>query len=107
MPNSIPAMVDKIMIIEQKTAVFFTPITLPITSMFGKDNAGPARSKAKAGPLPIPSDISDCMIGTSVRVAKYMNAPTMDAKKLAKTEFPPTRSLIHELGIIPAICVSS
>ena len=36
------------------TTVFFVPNTPRITSIFGNDNDGPANSKAKAGPLPIP-----------------------------------------------------
>ena len=75
--------------------------------MFGSDNEGPANNKAKAGPLPIPADINPCRMGTSVRVAKYMNAQTIDAKKLEKTEFPPTNLVIHSLGMIPAMAVSS
>ncbi len=36
------------------TIVFFVPNTPRITNIFGRDNDGPASSKAKAGPLPIP-----------------------------------------------------
>src|SRR4030043_87717 len=46
-------------------------------------------------------------MGTSVRVAKYMKAPTTDAKKFEKTEFPPTRADIHSFGITPAIVLPS
>ncbi len=73
-----------------KAIVFFVPITDLITSMFGKLNAGPAKSSASAGPLPIPFANSPCKIGISVSVAKYINAPMKDAEKLAKKEFPPT-----------------
>lgn len=34
--------------------VFFVPITLRITSIFGSDSEGPASSRARAGPLPMP-----------------------------------------------------
>ena len=60
---------------QMKTSVFFVPMTLRMTSMFGSDRAGPASSSASAGPLPMPAPIRPCRIGTSVRVAKYMNAP--------------------------------
>jgi hypothetical protein len=40
-------------------------------------------------------------MGTSVRVAKYMNAPTTEANRLAHNELPPTRPLIHDEGIRP------
>src|SRR4030065_2141693 len=46
-------------------------------------------------------------MGTSVRVAKYIKAPTIEAKKLEKTEFPPTRADIHSFGITPAIVFPS
>ncbi len=74
--------------------------------MLGNDNDGPASNKANAGPFPIPADIKPYKIGTSVSVAKYMNAPTMDAKKFEKSEFPPTKFATHSFGMIPAIAVS-
>jgi cytochrome c biogenesis protein CcdA len=37
-----------------KMIVFFVPITPRITNIFGNDSDGPAKSRAKAGPLPIP-----------------------------------------------------
>jgi len=72
------------------TIVFFVPITERITSIFGSDKAGPASKSASAGPLPMPLPSSPCKMGTSVRVAKYMKAPTTDANKLAPIELPPT-----------------
>ena len=83
------------------TKVFCVPITLRITSILGSDSAGPASSSASAGPLPIPLLINPCKIGTSVKVAKYINAPTIEAKKFEKIELPPTKSIIHSFGIIP------
>ena len=74
-----------------KTAVFLVPITERMTNMFGRLKAGPARSRASAGPLPIPAPIRPCRMGTSVSVAKYMNAPTTEANRLAHRELPPTR----------------
>jgi len=78
------------------------PITLRITSMLGRLSAGPARRSARAGPFPIPEPISPCRIGTSVKVAKYIKAATMDEKKLAKKEFPPTSAVIYLEGMIPS-----
>ena len=40
-------------------------------------------------------------MGTSVKVAKYINAPTIEAKKLAPRELPPTAFFIISEGIIP------
>jgi hypothetical protein len=37
----------------------------------------------------MPEPRRPCTMGTSVRVAKYMNAPATDAKKLAKNPVPP------------------
>ena len=47
--------------------------------------------------MPLP--IKPCRIGTSVSVAKYMNAPDTEANRLAPIELPPTRLLIHDEGI--------
>ena len=38
-------------------------------------------------------------MGTSVSVAKYMNAPEMDAKKFAANELPPTSMATYRLGM--------
>src|SRR4030042_5679968 len=46
-------------------------------------------------------------MGTSVSVAKYMKAPTIEAKKLENKELPPTKPEIHWLGITPAIVFPS
>ena len=70
--------------------VFCVPITPLITNILGKDKEGPANNKANAGPLPIPEAIKPCKIGTSVKVAKYIKAPTIEAKKFDKSELPPT-----------------
>jgi len=75
------------------TTVFLVPITLLITNILGKLKAGPAKSNANAGPFPIPAPIKPCKIGTSVSVAKYINAATMDEKKFANKEFPPTNDV--------------
>jgi len=75
--------------------------------MLGNDKDGPASNKASAGPLPIPAAINPCRIGTSVSVAKYIKAPTIEAKKLEKTEFPPTKPATHSFGTIPGIAVLS
>ena len=40
-----------------KTTVFLNPIILFSTNILGNDNAGPARSKARAGPCPMPDPI--------------------------------------------------
>ena len=101
-PNIIPVIVAMITTKLTYTTVFFVPIALPITSMLGKLKAGPARSRANAGPCPIPEPIRPCRIGTSVKVAKYINAPTTDEKKLANKEFPPTRVATKCDGIIPS-----
>ena len=58
--------------------------------MLGRLRAGPASSRASAGPLPMPLPNKPWMMGTSVSVAKYMKAPPSAAKKLAATELPPT-----------------
>jgi hypothetical protein len=94
-PKIIPVIVAIITTKLTYTTVFFVPIALPITSMLGKLKAGPARSSARDGPFPIPEPIRPCRIGTSVKVAKYINAPTTDEKKFAKREFPPTRADIY------------
>ncbi len=75
--------------------------------MLGNDNEGPAKSKASARPLLIPAAMSPCSIGISVKVAKYMNAPTIDAKRLENNELPPTNGETHSLGIIPGMLVLS
>ena len=72
------------------TIVFWVPITPRITSMFGKDQDVPASNNARAGPLHMPEASNPWIIGTSVRVAKYMNAPVKLAKKFESSEFPPT-----------------
>ena len=87
--------------------VFFVPMTPRITSMLGRDSDGPASNKANAGPFPIPDAINPCTIGTSVNVAKYMNAPEKLAKKFENNEVPPTAHSIHSFGMIPAMTVSS
>lgn len=87
--------------------VFFVPITPRITSMFGRDKDGPANNNANAGPLPMPEASNPWMIGTSVNVAKYMNAPVKLAKKFESKELPPTAHSIQWLGMIPAITVLS
>jgi hypothetical protein len=50
--------------------------------------------------MPLP--IHPCKIGTSVSVAKYINAPANDAKKLARKEFPPTAAETHSDGMMPS-----
>jgi len=84
------------------TRVFFVPMTLLITSILGRLRAGPARSRASAGPCPIPLPRSPCSMGISVRVAKYMNAPATDANRFALREFPPTAFVIQREGISPS-----
>ena len=95
-------MVAIIITSKTKTIVFFVPITDLITNMFGSDRAGPAKSSASAGPLPIPLLSNPCRIGTSVNVAKYIKAPATEENKLAPNEFPPTERLIHSDGINPS-----
>jgi hypothetical protein len=63
-----------------------------MTSMLGRDRAGPASSSARAGPLPIPEWISSTIIGTSVSMANYMNAPITEANRLAESKLPPAAS---------------
>ncbi len=87
---------------EQYAKVFLGPITPLMTSMLGRESAGPASRRARAGPLPIPAPRSPSRIGTSVKVAKYMKAPTTAAKKLAPTELPPTSLAIHSEGMSPS-----
>ena len=74
-----------------------------MTSMLGSESAGPASSSASAGPWPMPEPRSVCRIGTSVRVAKYMSAPTNEARKLAPSELPPTTCATHEDGTRPGV----
>ena len=66
------------------TTVFLAPITDLITSILGSDNAGPAKRSARAGPLLIPAPIRPCRMGTSVSVAKYINAPAIAANRFAR-----------------------
>ena len=84
------------------TAVFLAPIMLRKTSMLGKLNAGPAKRSANAGPLPMPEPINPCNIGTSVNVAKYINAATIEEKKFARNELPPTKASTNLEGITPS-----
>jgi len=74
--------------------------------MLGKLSELPAMKSASAGPLPIPRDMSDWTIGTSVRVAKYMNAPKTDAKRVEPSLLPPrsdsTKLCGSALEMIPA-----
>ena len=84
------------------TIVFFVPIILLNTSMLGRLKAGPAKRSAKAGPLPIPEFINPCSIGTSVSVAKYIKAATIDEMKFAHKEFPPTSAATKREGITPS-----
>jgi len=53
--------------------------------------------------VPIPFAIKPCKIGTSVNVAKYINAPATEANKFADSELPPTAQAIHVFGIIPSV----
>lgn len=78
-----------------KTMVFFVSMTEWTTSMLGRNSARPASNSAKTRPLPIPASSRPLRIGVSVSVAKYMKAPTIEAKRFAQTEFPPTPLLIH------------
>lgn len=75
--------------------------------MLGRERAGPASNKAKAGPLPIPEAIKPCKTGISVSVAKYIKAPTTEAKKFENKELPPTSQTIQSLGIMPGIDLPS
>ena len=96
-------MVDITTTRQTKIRVFLVPITLRITNMLGKLRAGPARSRASAGPWPMPAPRRPCRIGTSVRVAKYMKAPTTEAKRFAPKEFPPTQLLTQPAGLTPLV----
>lgn len=87
---------------ETKTIVFCVPITERITSILGRLKAGPAKSNESAGPFPIPAPIRPCKIGTSVKVAKYINAPAIEAKRFARIELPPNALFTHAVGIIPS-----
>ena len=71
-------------------SVLRLPSTLRMTSMLGRDRAGPASSRARDGPGPMPAPMSPCSIGTSVSVAKYMKAPATAANKVAKRPLPPS-----------------
>lgn len=57
-PYTTPLMVAMTMTSETNTTVFFVPMTLRITSIFGRLSAGPASSSARAGPLPMPLPIN-------------------------------------------------
>ena len=72
-----------------------------ITSIFGSDKAGPANNNASAGPFPIPDPSRPSTIGTSVKVEKYMKAPSTDANNVDSSELSPTAMFIHSLGIKP------
>lgn len=39
------------------------------------------------------------MMGTSVKVVKYISAPATAAMRLAARELPPTRSATHDWGM--------
>ena len=73
-----------------------------MTSMLGRESAGPERSRASAGPFPMPEPRRPCRIGTSVSVAKYINAPNTEATRFAASELPPTREATAASGMIPA-----
>src|SRR5690554_468378 len=70
----------------QYTRVFCVPRMVRITSMLGNDRAGPASNSANAGPLPIPEPIRASTMGTSVRVEKYIRAPSTDARMVERSE---------------------
>ncbi len=70
--------------------------------MLGSDKAGPASSSVSAGPCPIPLPSSPWTMGTSVSVAKYMNAPMMLDTKFARRLSPPTAVLTQAFGIQPS-----
>ncbi len=69
---------------------FALPITFAIVKTLGILKLGPAKSSAKAGPLPIPNSINDLTIGTSVNVEKYIRAPMNEAIKFELKLLPPT-----------------
>ena len=75
------------------------PRTERMTSMLGRETAGPERRRASAGPFPIPAPSNPCKMGTSVKVAKYIKAPEIAAKKLARSPFPPTSSATNREGM--------
>jgi len=67
-PYGNPAMVESTITNPVKTTGLVVPRTLRLRSRQGKDRAGPASSKASAGPWPIPDSSSPSRMGTSVRV---------------------------------------
>jgi len=77
-------------------------MTLRSTRILGNETAGPASSRVRAGPWPMPAPSSPSRIGTSVRVAKYMKAPEIPANRLARTELPPTAEAIQAEGNKPS-----
>jgi hypothetical protein len=59
---------------------FLIPINLEITIMLGNLSDGPARRNAVA--IPRTKNHEAVYIGTSVKVAKYMNVPKTEAIKI-------------------------
>ena len=80
-----PVSVANTMVRPVNTSIFFVPITLRSTSILGRETAGPASKSASIGPGAMPSLPSASQIGISVNVAKYINAPVNEAKKLVQT----------------------
>jgi len=101
-PKIIPLMVAMTTTSATYTTVFGVPITPRITSRLGKLNAGPAKRSASAGPFPMPDPMSPYKIGTSVSVAKYMNAAMIEEKKFALKELPPTSVSTQREGTRPS-----
>jgi len=85
-----PVMVDIITTRQIYVRVFLIPMIWLKVIIEGRDNDGPDKSNARAGPFPIPKSIKALMIGTSVSVAKYITAPNIDAIKLPNKVLPPT-----------------
>src|SRR5690554_6779559 len=87
----------------QYTSVFSVPRMVLITSILGSDSAGPASSSASAGPLPMPAPISASTMGTSVRVEKYISAPSTEASTVEVRLLSPTAAATHSDGIMPSL----
>ncbi len=82
--------------------VFLHPITLAMTSMLGRLKRRTGEQQRERRALAHAGAEEPSRIGTSVSVAKYMNAPATEAKRFAPSALPPTAASTQPEGIRPS-----
>ena len=93
-----PAMVDRTTMIAQKANVFFTPMIPTRTSMLGRERAGPARSRARAGPLPIPAPMKTLQDGDLGKGREIHERPGYRGKQIGPEGIPAHQAVDVVLG---------